>query len=301
MTSSEPESGGERNAEFIAGRVTEAAASVAAHIVVGAGDQHILDAVAGHLPASLGPVTAIAPGPVSRDSDDQLSAQIGTALDAITAAAISEVGDLVASAAAEPDPGAVRGIEDVAGQLAQEQVAVLLMADDIGRDGGGASYRIGRRPTELLVGDSDTGIEVPLEDGLVWAALHQDAVVVQLSTRSGLRAGYPVAALLRRGQAGFSAGGAATPPPPAARHLDSRHEDTLRRIFQHPASHNIEWREVRSLLEAVATVTVRRDGKVAVKIGPEQEFLEPPAGKDVDVQTVLDLRQMLSRAGYGPA
>ena len=28
--------------------------------------------------------------------------------------------------------------------------------------------------------DSDIGVEVPLEDGLVWAALHQDAIVVQL-------------------------------------------------------------------------------------------------------------------------
>jgi hypothetical protein len=35
-----------------------------------------------------------------------------------------------------------------------------------------------------------------------------------------------------------------------------------------------------SLLEAVGTVTVGRDGKVAVKTGPELEFLVPPAGKD---------------------
>jgi len=48
-------------------------------------------------------------------------------------------------------------------------------ARDIAPDGDGASYRIGRRPTEFIVGDSDVGIEVPLEDGLVWAALHQDA------------------------------------------------------------------------------------------------------------------------------
>ena len=67
------------------------------------------------------------------------------------------------------------------------------------RDGDGASYRIGRRPTEFIVGDSDVGTEVPLEDGLVWAALHQDAIVVRLPDRSGPLAGQPVAALLRRG------------------------------------------------------------------------------------------------------
>ena len=91
------------------------------------------------------------------------------------------------------------------------------------------------------------------------------------------------------------------PSSPEAGHLDSRHQDTLRRIFQHPASHNIEWREVMSLLEAVATVTVRHDGKVEVAIGPEHEFLEPPAGKDIDIQAIVDLRQMLRRAGFDPS
>jgi hypothetical protein len=57
----------------------------------------------------------------------------------------------------------------------------------------------GRRPTEFIVGDSDAGTEVPLEDGLVWAALHQDAIVVRLPDGSGPLAGQPVAALLRRG------------------------------------------------------------------------------------------------------
>ena len=81
-------------------------------------------------------------------------------------------------------------------------------------------------------------------------------------------------------------------------HLDSHHRDTLRQIFRHPASHNIEWRAVMSLLEAVGGVTVRHDGKVAVKIGSELEFLEPPAGKDIDAQMVVDLRRMLRNAGY---
>lgn len=87
---------------------------------------------------------------------------------------------------------------------------------------------------------------------------------------------------------------------PEPEHLDNRHRDTLRQIFQHPASHNIEWRAVLSLLDAVGEVTVRHDGKVAVKIGSELEFLDPPAGKDIDTQMVVDLRRMLSTAGYGP-
>jgi len=83
-------------------------------------------------------------------------------------------------------------------------------------------------------------------------------------------------------------------------HLDGRHRDTLRQIFEHPTSHNIEWRPVADLLETVGTVTVRHDGKVAVKLGNELEFLDPPDGKDIDVQMVTDLRRMLANAGYGP-
>jgi hypothetical protein len=58
---------------------------------------------------------------------------------------------------------------------------------------------------------------------------------------------------------------------------------------------------VLSLLEAVGDVTVRHDGKVAVRLGPEQEFLDPPTGKDIDEQMVVDLRRMLGNAGYRPS
>jgi hypothetical protein len=88
---------------------------------------------------------------------------------------------------------------------------------------------------------------------------------------------------------------------PQSEHLDGRHRDTLRQIFEHPASHNIEWRAVMSLLEAVGTVTEQHDGKVEVTVGPELAFLEPPAGKDIDAQLVVDLRRMLTSAGYRPS
>jgi Bacterial archaeo-eukaryotic release factor family 2 len=203
LTDREPEGGGQRNAEFIAARVAEAADSVAAHVVLGAGDQHILDAIAEHLPETIGPITAIAGGRAADGLDEHLGAEISAALDEITGAAIGAVGDLVDSLAEGPNPGAVRGIKAVAEQLAEQQVAVLLVAADVARDAtAGSSYRIGSRPTEFLIDDSDTGAEVPLEDGLVWAALHQDAIIVQLPDRTGPLAGEPTAALLRRGFAG---------------------------------------------------------------------------------------------------
>jgi hypothetical protein len=88
---------------------------------------------------------------------------------------------------------------------------------------------------------------------------------------------------------------------PESQHLDNRHRDTLRQIFAHPASHNIEWRAVTSLLAAVGTVNEHHNGKLAVTVGTQSAFLDPPRGKDIDEQMVVDLRRMLSAAGYQPA
>ena len=83
-------------------------------------------------------------------------------------------------------------------------------------------------------------------------------------------------------------------------HLNNHHRNTLRQIFQHPVSHNIEWHAVVSLLEAVGSVVAHRDGMVAVTVGSGTEFFDVPADKDIDTQMVVDLRRMLSGTGYGP-
>ena len=83
-------------------------------------------------------------------------------------------------------------------------------------------------------------------------------------------------------------------------HLSNHHRNTLRQLFQHPVSHNIEWHAVISLLEAVGSTVEQHGGKVAVTVGTETEFFDPPARKDIDTQTIVNLRRMLSAAGYGP-
>jgi hypothetical protein len=83
--------------------------------------------------------------------------------------------------------------------------------------------------------------------------------------------------------------------------LDNEHRDTLKRIFSHPSSGNIEWRQVRSLLEVVGTATEEHNGKLKVTLGDETEVLQPPHGKDIDQQMIVDLRRMLRRAGLAPA
>jgi hypothetical protein len=83
-------------------------------------------------------------------------------------------------------------------------------------------------------------------------------------------------------------------------HLNNHHRDTLRKVFDHPTSGNIEWRQVLSLLEAVGTVTEEHNGMFKVALGPETEVFERPHSKDVDERMVLDLRRMLREAGFSP-
>jgi hypothetical protein len=83
-------------------------------------------------------------------------------------------------------------------------------------------------------------------------------------------------------------------------HLSSHHRDTLGKIFTHPTSGNIEWREVLSLLDYVGTTTEERNGKFRVTLGPETEVFEAPRGKDIDAQMIVDLRRLLRQAGLAP-
>ena len=82
--------------------------------------------------------------------------------------------------------------------------------------------------------------------------------------------------------------------------VSADHRATLERIFSHPTSANIEWRQVLSLFKAVGSVTEEHNGNVKVSLGGETEVLRPPREKDVDAQTIVDLRRMLSKAGLAP-
>ena len=83
--------------------------------------------------------------------------------------------------------------------------------------------------------------------------------------------------------------------------LNHHHRVTLEKIFSHPLSGNVEWRQVLSLLEAVGTATREPNGKVKVELGGQTEIFQPPDGKDVDRQMIVDLRRMLTNAGLEPS
>ena len=81
-------------------------------------------------------------------------------------------------------------------------------------------------------------------------------------------------------------------------HLNNQHRDTVAKILQHPASHNVEWHAVLSLLQYIGQVDERHDGRFKVTIGGETEIFDKPKHKNIDEQQVVDLRRMLRAAGY---
>ena len=95
--------------------------------------------------------------------------------------------------------------------------------------------------------------------------------------------------------------GADSPTLKHADHLSGHHRETISQILQHPVSHNIEWRAVVSLLQAVAQVEETHNGKLLVTLGGETETFEPSNHKGINTQQVVDLRRMLRGAGFDDA
>lgn len=84
--------------------------------------------------------------------------------------------------------------------------------------------------------------------------------------------------------------------------LSRHHEETLEKIFAHPLNHNIEWREVVSLLENLGAVEHEHNGGLKVTLGSNSEVLRPVhrGQDDLDDQMVIDLRRMMTDAGITP-
>mgnify|MGYP000875095858 CR=1 FL=1 len=82
--------------------------------------------------------------------------------------------------------------------------------------------------------------------------------------------------------------------------LSHHHRNTIEEIFRTPTSHNVEWRKVRSLLDAVGEVEQEHNGKFIVYVGATPGMLHVPHGKDLDTRLVVDVRRLLEAAGLAP-
>ena len=87
-------------------------------------------------------------------------------------------------------------------------------------------------------------------------------------------------------------------PTSGPEHLSAHHRDTLLQIFEQKTNYNVEWHDVVSLLEAVGTIEQRHDDMFLFHIGQETEVLRRPKNKDIDGQQLVDLRRILTSAGY---
>jgi hypothetical protein len=81
-------------------------------------------------------------------------------------------------------------------------------------------------------------------------------------------------------------------------HLSSHHRDTLLQIFQKKTNYNVEWHDVMSLLEEIGSIEQQHDDMFLFRIGQETEVLRRPREKDIDGQQLVDLRRILTSAGY---
>ena len=85
-----------------------------------------------------------------------------------------------------------------------------------------------------------------------------------------------------------------TAPP----HLNGRHQHTYEAIFRHPAAHNLEWHDVRSLLAALADVAEGHNGTLQVTRNGQTVTLHAPKHKDVaTVEDLLAIRRFLEQSG----
>ena len=81
-------------------------------------------------------------------------------------------------------------------------------------------------------------------------------------------------------------------------HLSGHHRDTLVQIFQQDTNYNVEWHDVMSLLEAIGSIEEEHDDMFRFRLGPETQVFRRPSGKDIDGQQLVDLRRLLTNAGY---
>ena len=82
--------------------------------------------------------------------------------------------------------------------------------------------------------------------------------------------------------------------------LTSVHRSTYSAIFQHPMAHNLHWRDVRSMLAAVAEVVEEPNGNLKVTRGEQTLVLHPSLEKDVaDIDELVKIRHFLERSGAG--
>jgi hypothetical protein len=86
----------------------------------------------------------------------------------------------------------------------------------------------------------------------------------------------------------------------ASMHRAASHQRTLGMLFEHPMTHNIEWRQVVHLLQSLGTAVDGTHDSLHVTINNEAVVLRRPKHKDLAEEQIIELRHFLRRAGVEP-
>jgi hypothetical protein len=80
--------------------------------------------------------------------------------------------------------------------------------------------------------------------------------------------------------------------------LTASHRTTYAALFQHPVARNLDWRDVRSLLNVLGAVVPQPNGNLKVTRNGQTTVLRPSRDKHVaDVEELMQIRHFLERSG----
>lgn len=72
----------------------------------------------------------------------------------------------------------------------------------------------------------------------------------------------------------------------------------MARIFQHPISHNLSWRETVALFDSFGAVEHAHNGDLILVLGGEHQTFRPAHSSDLTPDDIMALRHFLARAGW---
>jgi len=81
-------------------------------------------------------------------------------------------------------------------------------------------------------------------------------------------------------------------------HLSGSHRRTYDAIFRHPAARNLGWRDVRSMLGALAEVAEEPNGSFKITRNGQTLVLRPSLDKNIaETEELMRIRHFLERSG----